>query len=53
LIEILRGGELTGRQALEQLAREAGVVDTSTFLEQGAAMLQRMHEEDTILGIAP
>ena len=52
LIEILRGGELTGRQALEQLAREAGVADLPTFVEQGAAMLQRMHEEGTILGTA-
>lgn len=61
LIEILRGGDLTGRQALEQLAREAGVADPgsgpgqalSAFIEQGAAMLQRMREEDTILGVAP
>ena len=52
LIEILRGGELSGREVLEQLAREAGVTDFPTFLEQGAAMLQRMHEEGTILGTA-
>ncbi|KAF1718699.1 DUF2063 domain-containing protein [Pseudoxanthomonas yeongjuensis] len=60
LIEILRGGELSGRQALEQLAREAGVADPGSgpgqalpaFIEQGAAMLQRMHEEGTILGTA-
>ena len=61
LIEILRGGELSGRQALEQLAREAGAADLgsdpaqvlSAFIEQGAAMLQRMHDESTILGTAP
>ncbi len=61
LIEILRGGELTGREALEQLAHEAGVADPGSgpgqalpaFVEQGAAMLQRMHEEGTILGTAP
>ena len=58
LIEILRGGELTGREVLEQLAQEAGVADPGSdpgqalpaFVEQGAAMLQRMHEEGTVLG---
>lgn len=53
LMEILRGGELSGCQALEQLAREAGSADPTAFIEQGAAMLQRMHEEGTILGTAP
>ena len=53
LIEILRVGESTGRQALEQLAREAGVAELPAFVEQGATMLQRMREEDTILGVAP
>ncbi|MEO8365946.1 MAG: putative DNA-binding domain-containing protein [Pseudoxanthomonas sp.] len=53
LIEILRGGELSGGQALEQLAREASVSDLPNFVEQGVAMLQRMHEEGTILGIRP
>ncbi|MEO6103857.1 MAG: putative DNA-binding domain-containing protein [Pseudoxanthomonas sp.] len=53
LIEILRGGELTGRQALQQLAQEAGVADLPAFIEQGAAMLHRMHDEGTLLGTAP
>lgn len=61
LIEILRGGELSGRQALEQLAQQAGVADPgsvpgqplSAFVEQGAAMLKRMQEEGTILGTRP
>ncbi|HEY5971501.1 MAG TPA: putative DNA-binding domain-containing protein [Pseudoxanthomonas sp.] len=52
LIEILRGGELSGRQSLEQLAREASAVDVPAFVEQGGAMLERMREEGTILGIA-
>lgn len=51
LIEILRVGESNGRQALEQLAAEAGVADLPSFIEQGHAMLVRMREEGTILGI--
>jgi uncharacterized protein len=53
LIEILRMGNLNGRQALEQLASEAGAGDSPAFVEQGRAMLVRMHEEGTILGTAP
>lgn len=53
LIEILRAGDCTGRQALEQLAREAGVTDVPAFVEQGNAMLERMRQEDTILGTQP
>ena len=50
LIEILRAGEQNGRQALEQLAGEAGLTDLSAFVEQGHAMLVRMHQEGTLLG---
>jgi len=50
LIEILRTGERSGRQALEQLAGEAGVAELPPFVEQGHAMLVRMREEGTILG---
>ncbi len=50
LIEILRSGELSGRQSLEQLAAEAGASDLPAFIEQGSAMLERMREEGTILG---
>ena len=53
LIEILRMGESSGRQALEQLAGEAGLTEVAAFVEQGSAMLQRMHEEGTILGTQP
>lgn len=52
LIEILRAGERSGRQALEQLAEEAGATDLPLFVEQGHAMLVRMHEEGTLLGTA-
>lgn len=53
LLQILDTGSATGRQALETLAAEAGVADPSGFVEQGAAMLQRMREEGTILGTLP
>lgn len=53
LIEILRDGDCTGRQALEQLSGEAGITDVAVFVEQGNAMLQRMREEGTILGTRP
>lgn len=50
LLEILRTGEMSGRQALLQLAQEAAVDDLPAFLEQGRAMLQRMRTEGTLLG---
>lgn len=53
LIEILRAGECSGRQALEQLAAEAHVAELAAFVEQGQAMLVRMREEGTVLGITP
>lgn len=53
LIEILGDGALTGRQALEALAAEAGIDELSAFLEHGTAMLERMHEEGTLLGTRP
>lgn len=53
LIEILRAGENSGRQALERLAAEAGVTDPPAFIEQGRAMLVRMREEGTLLGTRP
>lgn len=50
LVELLGNGQLTGRQALEALAAEAGVDELPSFLQQGAAMLERMREEGTLLG---
>jgi hypothetical protein len=52
LLEILRAGEISGREALLQLAQEAAVDDLPAFLEQGRAMLERMREEGTLLGTA-
>ncbi|MET0580716.1 MAG: putative DNA-binding domain-containing protein [Pseudoxanthomonas sp.] len=52
LLEILRAGEGSGRQALERLAGEAGVPEIDGFIGQGHAMLVRMHEEGTLLGTA-
>lgn len=43
-------GERSGRQALQQLAQEAGA-DGGEFLQDGIAMLQRLHREGTVLGI--
>lgn len=52
LIELLQTATLTGAQALQTLAVEAGTDDVPAFLEQGAAMLERMHAEGSILGVA-
>lgn len=51
LLELL-GHEPTpsGRQALHTLAAEAGATDLASFIHEGAAMLQRLHEEGVILG---
>ena len=53
LLELLRAGQSSGRQVLEQLAAEAGADDLPAFIEQGRAMLERMREEGTLLGTAP
>ena len=53
LIEIMRAGQGSGRQALEQLAVEAGVAELPGFIEQGRDMLVRMREEGTLLGTVP
>jgi hypothetical protein len=53
LIELLRMGESSGQQSLEQLAGEAGETDVAAFVELGTAMLQRMRDEGTILGTRP
>ena len=53
LLQLLDAGDTSGRQALQMLAIEAGVADTPDFIGQGAAMLQRMHDEGTLLGIQP
>lgn len=51
LLELL-GHEPTpsGRQALQALATEAGADDLAGFMQQGAAMLQRLHDEGVVLG---
>jgi len=61
LLELLRHGQSNGRQALEQLAAEAGADDPGSdpgqalpfFIEQGRAMLERMRDEGTLLGTRP
>lgn len=53
LLELL--GEETsrsGRDTLAQLAREAQAQDASAFMQAGAAMLRRLREEGTVLGVA-
>lgn len=42
----------SGRAALDTLAAEAGSQETSAFLRDGAAMLQRLHREGVVLGTA-
>lgn len=51
LLELLEAGETpTGRAALAQLAQEAGTRDTQAFMDEGAAMLQHLYDEGTLLG---
>lgn len=54
LLELLdQAPPRSGRETLERLADEAQAADRAGFLRQGAAMLQRLREEGTILGTAP
>ena len=50
LLELLATGGHSGRASLQVLAAEAGVPADDAFLAQGQAMLQRMHDEGTVLG---
>ena len=50
LLDLLATGGHSGRASLQVLAAEAGVPAGDAFLAQGQAMLQRMHEEGTVLG---
>ena len=51
LLELLGDGGRSGRDCLLALAAEAGIADAGAFLAEGAAMLARLHEEGTILGV--
>ena len=42
----------SGRQALRQLATEAGADDVDAFIRDGVAMLAQLHREDVVLGTA-
>jgi len=53
LLELLGAGASSGRDVLLQLAGEAGADDADAFMAQGAAMLERMRAEDTLLGTRP
>ena len=53
LLELLASGECSGRACLQALAAEAGTPADDAFLAEGAAMLQRMREEGTLLGNLP
>lgn len=52
LLELLGEGAGNGRSALQALAAEAGVAADEAFMAQGAAMLERMREEGTLIGTA-
>ena len=43
----------TGRELLRNLATEAGAADLAAFEREGAAMLQRLHEDHVLLGTRP
>ena len=44
------GATRTGLQTLQRLNEEAGIPADEDFIAQGAAMLERMREEGTLLG---
>ena len=50
LLELLDPADRSGRDCLRALAREAGA-EEQAFLDEGAAMLQRMHGDGTLLGV--
>lgn len=50
LLQLLDDREHSGRRALQQLAHEAAATDSDAFLQDGIAMLQRLHDEGTLLG---
>lgn len=52
LLQLLEDGEYSGRDTLQRLALEAGT-DSGAFLQDGIAMLQRLHDEGTVLGTRP
>ena len=52
LLQLLGEGGRSGRASLEALAAEAGVAADADFLAQGAAMLERMRVEGSVLGTA-
>ncbi len=52
LLELLGEGGRSGRARLSALADEAGVPADAGFVAQGAAMLERMRLEGTLLGTA-
>ena len=43
----------SGRELLRNLATEAGATDLATFEREGAAMLQRLHDDHVLLGTRP
>lgn len=53
LLELLDEGSGSGRERLQLLADEAGVAADAAFITQGAAMLERMRAEGTVLGTRP
>ncbi|KAF1686343.1 DUF2063 domain-containing protein [Pseudoxanthomonas broegbernensis] len=53
LLERLGEGGLRGGEQVRALAAEAGVPADDGFLAQGAAMLERLRAEGTVLGTAP
>lgn len=54
LLELLADGGRNGGHCLQMLAADAGVApDDDAFMAQGRAMLQRLHEEGTVIGTRP
>lgn len=54
LLQLLDGDAASnGRDALRQLADEAGADGVDAFIQDGAAMLGQLHREGVVLGTAP
>lgn len=52
LLQLLQPGNRTGLAALQQLAMEMGHADSASLINFGGALLEELHQQDIVWGIA-
>lgn len=52
LLQLLEGGRLSGREALQAIAAEMQAVDVAAVVESGRATLEQLHNLDILCGTA-